>query len=52
VSIWLDPDATNQAYKIQSKWGLSFNMCSIITSDADPKDISPEEIKEKVYVGF
>jgi hypothetical protein len=52
VSIWLDPDATNQAYKIQSKWGLSFNLCSIITSEKDPKDISPEEIKERVYVEF
>jgi len=48
VSVWLDPDATNQAYKIVHKWGLSFNYCSVITSDKDPKDISPEEIKEKL----
>jgi hypothetical protein len=48
VTVWLDPDATTQAYRIQSKWGLSFNHCSVITSDADPKDISEEVIKEKL----
>lgn len=48
VTIWLDPDATNAAYKIQHKWGLSFNQCSVITSDADPKDIAPEVLREKL----
>lgn len=52
VSIWLDPDATSQAYKIQHKWGLSFNFCHVITSEHDPKDMSREDIKEKLNVGW
>jgi hypothetical protein len=52
VTIWLDPDATNQAYKIQHKWGLSFNYCSVVTSEADPKDLSYDELMEKLDVGW
>lgn len=52
VTVWLDPDATNAAYKIQSKWGLSFNFCHVVTSHSDPKDMTEEEIKEKLDVAF
>jgi hypothetical protein len=48
VSIWLDPDATNQAYKIQSKWGMSFNDCAVLTGDDDPKALSQEILQEKL----
>ncbi len=44
VSIWLDPDATDAAYKLQSKYGLAFNFCNIITTNVDPKDVAKEEI--------
>ena len=50
VTIWLDPDATNQAYKIQSKWGLSFNYCHVVTTDADPKDHDPDKMQEVINV--
>lgn len=52
VTIWLDPDATNAAYKIQRKWGLSFNYCSVITSEHDPKDMPAQAIKELLNAGW
>jgi len=50
VTIWLDPDVTNQAYKILHRWGLSFNYCRVVTSDADPKDMTPKQIEEILHV--
>jgi len=48
VVIWLDPDATSAAYRLQAKWGLCFRDCTVITSNADPKDISKDEIHERI----
>lgn len=52
VSIFLDPDATNAAYRIQAKWGLSFNYCRVITADRDPKDIDKEELEALLVVDW
>jgi hypothetical protein len=46
VSIWLDPDATPAAHKLQNKWGLSFNHCPILVAQKDPKDLKAEQILE------
>lgn len=48
VTVWLDPDATKQAYAIQAKWGLSFNHCAVTVSKADPKDITRPEIAQRL----
>lgn len=48
VTIWLDPDATSQAYRLLGKWGLSFNYCSVLISEADPKDIPKDEIRRRI----
>lgn len=51
VTIWLDPDATKQAFSILNKWGLSMPRCSVVTSIQDPKDELPEVIRRKLNVG-
>lgn len=45
VIIWLDADATNQAYSLLNRWGLCFDHCTVRTSEHDPKDTDRREIR-------
>lgn len=47
VVIWLDPDATGAAYRLQAKYGLAFPLCRVTTSELDPKDMSPDVIRHR-----
>ena len=47
VIIWLDPDATDAAYRLQAKYGLAFPLCRVTTSELDPKDMSPDVIRHR-----
>jgi hypothetical protein len=45
IYVWLDPDATNKAIALVTKYALLFTKSSVFTSSNDPKDITKEEIR-------
>ena len=48
VDIWLDPGATDAAYKLQFRLMFSFEELNVLTANKDPKDIDPEVIEALV----
>lgn len=47
VVVWLDADATNEAYNMVNRYGVSLNM-RVICTDRDPKDVSNDTIRELI----
>lgn len=50
VAIALDADAINTAHKLRGWYGLLFKGCEVIRLDADPKDMTGRQIRDKFGV--
>lgn len=47
--IWLDPDMSAQAFKMNAEIGQNFPVSRVVFTDRDPKDLTRDEVRAALY---